>query len=141
MLGALGSATVVGIGLAAEVKSRHVYVVDGDGSFSFNPNQLIDFAIFDPKNLTVICLDNGSWGSTGNQPTLSSLGMNLSAMARATGVDRVEMTDEVGHLKAGLRKKIRFLHFMIRAGNDKSGIEIPLKALEIKDRFMRGCRK
>ena len=51
------------------------------------------------------------------------------------------MTDEVGRLEAGLREKIRFLHFMIRAGNDKVGGEIPLKALEIKDRFMRGCRK
>ena len=48
MLGALGAATEVGIGLATEVKNRHVYVIDGDGSFFFNPNQLVDIATFDP---------------------------------------------------------------------------------------------
>ena len=137
MLGALGSATEVGIGLASEISGRHTYVVDGDGSFFFNPNQLIDLATFNPENLTVICLDNGSWGSTGSQPTLSSQGMNLSAISRSMGVDSVVMTDDIGEMKQALLSKVRFVHFMIRAGNDKGGGDIPLKAVEIKDRFMR----
>jgi sulfopyruvate decarboxylase subunit beta len=36
-----------------------------------------------------------------------------------------------------LRDKIRFIHYMIKAGNDKVGGEIPLKAMEIKQRFMQ----
>ena len=137
MLGALGSATEVGIGLAREVKKRHVYVIDGDGSFFFNPNQLVDIATFDPQNLSVICLDNGSWGSTGNQPTLSSQGLNLSAMIRSLGVSNTIMTDDPQRFSEGLKNKTRFVHYMIQAGNDKEGGEIPLKALEIKQRFMR----
>ena len=137
MLGSLGSATEVGIGFAEEVADRHVYVIDGDGSFFFNPNQLLDLATSDPQNLTVICLDNGSWGSTGNQPTLSSRGMNLSAMIQSMGVDSVVTTDDVGELEQALQSKTRFVHFMIRAGNDKVGGDIPLKAVEIKDRFMQ----
>lgn len=136
MLGALGAATEVGIGLAEEIKHRHVYVIDGDGSFFFNPNQLLDIASFDPANLTVICLDNGSWGSTGNQPTLSSSGMNLSAMIRAMGVTSTIMTDDDGEFSQALKSKLRFVHYMIKAGNDKVGGEIPLKAQEIKQRFM-----
>jgi len=137
MLGALGSATEVGIGLALELPNRHVYVIDGDGSFFFNPNQLIDLATYNPSNLTVICLDNGSWGSTGNQPTLSSRGMNLSGMIGAMGVDSCGMTDSTTEFKDMLGDRLRFVHYMIRAGNDKTGGEIPLKALEIKSRFMQ----
>ena len=136
MLGALGSASEVGIGLAAETGKRHVYVVDGDGSFFFNPNQLVDIATFDPQNLTIICLDNGSWGSTGNQPTLSSSGMNLSAMIKSLGVSNTVMTDDPEIFSDALKNKTRFVHYMIQAGNDKAGGEIPLKAIEIKRRFM-----
>ena len=136
MLGALGSATEVGIGLALELPDRQVYVIDGDGSFFFNPNQLIDIATYRPDNLSVICLDNGSWGSTGNQPTLSSRGMNLTAMVRAMGLSSTGMTDRSDAFTAMIRDQVGFIHYMIRAGNDKKGGEIPLKALEIKQRFM-----
>lgn len=137
MLGALGSATEVGIGLALELPDRQVYVIDGDGSFFFNPNQLIDIATHRPDNLSVICLDNGSWGSTGNQPTLSSLGMNLTAMVRAMGLESTGMTDRSDAFAGMIRDRVGFIHYMIRAGNDKKGGEIPLKAMEIKQRFMR----
>ena len=136
MLGALGSATEVGIGLALEVPDRHVYVIDGDGSFFFNPNQLIDLATYKPENLTIICLDNGSWGSTGNQPTLSSQGMNLSAMIRSMGMQRTGMTGDAADFQQMLKDRLGFVHYMIKAGNDKVGGEIPLKAMEIKQRFM-----
>ena len=137
MLGALGSATEVGIGLAKSIQGRHVYVIDGDGSFFFNPNQLFDLVAYNPSNLTVICLDNGSWGSTGNQPTLSSQGYNLSSVVRSMGIESSVMTDDAQELAQALKDKPRFLHYMIYAGNDKEGGEIPMKAVEIKDRFMK----
>jgi sulfopyruvate decarboxylase alpha subunit len=140
MLGALGSATEVGIALAVERTDHHVYVIDGDGAFFFNPNQLMDLVTFNPGNLTIICLDNGSWGSTGNQPTLSSRGMNLTAMVRSMGLSDTVMTDDVVEFKSALQNKKRFVHYMIKAGNDKQGGDIPLKALEIKQRFMQAVR-
>ncbi|MYB34463.1 MAG: hypothetical protein F4X92_04970 [Gammaproteobacteria bacterium] len=136
MLGALGSATEVGIALAVEIPDRHVYVIDGDGSFFFNPNQLVDIATHNPENLSVVCLDNGSWGSTGNQPTLSSQGLNLTAMINAMGVESSGMTDQSETFISMLQNRERFIHYMIKAGNDKAGGEIPLKAVEIKERFM-----
>ena len=137
MLGALGSATEVGIGLADAIKGKHVYIVDGDGSFFFNPNQLIDLAALKPKNLTVICLDNGSYGSTGNQPTLSSNGMNLSSWAQAMGVQSTAITDQPDTFAQLIKSKPTFIHYLIQAGNVKTGNEIPYKALEIKQRFMK----
>jgi sulfopyruvate decarboxylase subunit beta len=140
MLGALGSATEVGIGLADTIEGRHVYIVDGDGSFFFNPNQLIDLAALKPKNLTVICLDNGSYGSTGNQPTLSSSGMNLSAWAQTMGVVSSEITDNPETFGEFIKQKPSFIHYLIPAGNAKTGDEIPMKAVEIKERFMQAMQ-
>jgi sulfopyruvate decarboxylase subunit beta len=137
MLGALGSATEVGIGLAMELPDKHVYVVDGDGSFFFSPNQLLDLVSLGPANLTVICLDNGSWGSTGNQPTLSAQGMNLSAMAQSVGILRVGMTDDPAKLAEMMKTRQTFIHCMIQAGNNKTAKGIPLSAVEIKVRFMK----
>ncbi len=137
MLGALGSATEVGIALALEKPDRHIYVIDGDGSFFFNPNQLIDIATYHPKNLSVICLDNGSWGSTGNQPTLSSQGLNLTAMVRSMGLDSTGMTDQSDTFITLIRDRVQFIHYLIKAGNDKQGGEIPMKAVTIKQRFMQ----
>ncbi len=137
MLGALGSATEVGIGLAKSIENKHVYVIDGDGSFFFNPNQLLDLASYNPSNLTIICLDNGSWGSTGNQPTLSAQGYNLSAVVQSLGIQSNVMTDDSVEMAEALKQKTRFVHYMINPGNDKVGGEIPLKAVEIKQRFMK----
>ena len=137
MLGALGSAVEVGIGLALSVPDRHVYIIDGDGSMFFNPNQLIDLAAMQPENLTLICLDNGSWGSTGNQPTLSSQGFNLSGIANSMGIKSQAMTDDKEAMQQALRDKKQFVHYFIEAGNDKVGGEIPLTALAIKERFMK----
>lgn len=136
MLGALGAATEVGIGLAIESPGRHVYVIDGDGSFFFNPNQLVDLATFKPDNLTVICLDNGSWGSTGNQPTLSSSGINLSAMIQSMGMQHTGMTCNRAEFRQMLQQRLGFVHYLIKAGNDKAGGEIPLTAMQIKQRFI-----
>jgi len=137
MLGALGSATEVAIALALETPDRHVYVIDGDGSFFFNPNQLFDLASTCPENLTVICLDNGSWGSTGNQPTMSSKGYNLSAMVQSLGLEKSAMTDDKQTFQSMLSDKLNFVHFMIEAGNKADDAEIPYSAVEIKERFMR----
>jgi sulfopyruvate decarboxylase subunit beta len=141
MLGALGSGVPVGIGLALSMPDRHVYIVDGDGSMFFNPNQLFDLAVMQPDNLTLICLDNGSWGSTGNQPTLSSRGFNLSAVSASLGIKSRIMTDKATEMQQALRDKKQFVHYFIQAGNDKTGGEIPLSALAIKQRFMQALQQ
>ena len=141
MLGALGSATEVGIGLALAKPDRHVYVLDGDGSFFFNPNQFLDLATFGPDNLTIIILDNGSWGSTGNQPTLSSNdqgSIHLSAMAQSVGITKMGMTDSPEELVQMLKTgNFQLIHYLILPGNNKQAVDIPFSAVEIKERFMK----
>jgi len=90
-----------------------------------------------PPNLTVICLDNGSWGSTGNQPTLSSQGYNLSALVKSLGIKHTAMTADTEVFQGMLAERLNFVHFMIEAGNKADDGEIPYTAVEIKERFMQ----
>src|SRR3972149_305191 len=66
MLGSMGLVTSIGLGLAI-VQKKHVYVIDGDGSLLMNPNALVGIGAYPLPNLTIIGIDNASYGSTGNQ--------------------------------------------------------------------------
>ena len=71
MRGSMGMATPIGLGVALASR-KEVVVIDGDGSRLMNPGTLATVAAAAPENLTVIAIDNGAYGSTGNQPTLAA---------------------------------------------------------------------
>lgn len=132
LLGALGSASLVGLGLAQARPELDVVVLDGDGAYIFNPNQLLEIAQEFPRNLQVVLLDNGAWGSTGSQPTMTSRGLNLAALGRAAGLPRfrrvVTPADWTEHRKAPV------LHVLIQSGNAQVGT-VPLAPRQIVNRF------
>ncbi len=135
LLGALGSATLVGIGLAEARPDLNVMVLDGDGSYIFNPNQFFELAQAAPDNLTVVILDNGAWGSTGSQPTLSAAGLNLSALGVAAGTKKWRRVSRQRDLDKALATGEKRIHFLIQPGNAPVP-PIPLRAIEIKERFL-----
>ena len=125
LLGALGSATLVGIGLAEARPDLHIVVLDGDGSFILNPNQMFELSRHCPKNLSVVLLDNGSWGSTGSQPTLTSRGLNLAAFGASLGTpkwQRVINASQWQALGSQGGEGGQLVHFLIQPGN----AEVPL---------------
>jgi sulfopyruvate decarboxylase subunit beta len=88
MLGSMGLASSIGLGLALGTK-QHIVVIDGDGSVLMNLGTLATIAAQAPANLTLIIIDNGAYGSTGDQPTHTSGVTNLAAMARGAGIKSV----------------------------------------------------
>ena len=68
MLGSMGMASSIGLGLAIAQKKK-VYAIDGDGSILMNLGSLTTIAHHAPHNYCLIIIDNKSYGSTGNQPT------------------------------------------------------------------------
>jgi sulfopyruvate decarboxylase subunit beta len=140
LLGALGSATLVGIGLAEARPDLNVMVLDGDGAYIFNPNQFFELAQVAPENLTVVILDNGAWGSTGSQPTLSAAGLNLSALGVAAGTPNWRRVSRQRDWDKAMTKGEKRIHFLIQPGN-ASVPPIPLNAIEIKERFLSAIDK
>jgi sulfopyruvate decarboxylase subunit beta len=101
MLGSMGMASSIGLGLALAQK-RRVIVLDGDGSILMNLGTLATIANHAPDNYLLVILDNCCYGSTGLQPTCTSCRTDMAAMARAAGVDSVLLVKTAKDLKEAL---------------------------------------
>ena len=71
MFGSMGLASSIGLGLALSQK-KDVVSIDGDGSVLMNMNTLSTLGNRAPNNYTLLIVDNGSYGSTGDQKTFTS---------------------------------------------------------------------
>jgi thiamine pyrophosphate-dependent acetolactate synthase large subunit-like protein len=84
--GAMGGAASIGLGLALAQPGRSVIVITGDGEQLMGIGSLGTIAARQPRNLTIVVLDNGHFGETGMQPSHSSLGTDLVAVAKGFGI-------------------------------------------------------
>lgn len=69
-VGSMGCAAGMGLGVALNAPNP-VVVVDGDGALMMKMGTLATIGAYAPKNLTHLVLDNGTYDSTGGQPTVS----------------------------------------------------------------------
>lgn len=119
MLGSMGMVSPIGLGISLSTR-KDVVVIDGDGSLLMNPGTLATAASLSPRNLTVLAIDNGVYGSTGNQPTLTSACVDLSAVAAGFGFRNVYRVSGAKDLAALFRKSakgMRFIHAVAVPGN------------------------
>ena len=86
MWGAMGGAALIGLGLALAQPSKSVLVITGDGEQLMGMGGLATINAQQPKNLTIVVLDNGHFGETGMQHSHSSLGTDLTAVAKGCGI-------------------------------------------------------
>ncbi|MGE0714744.1 MAG: thiamine pyrophosphate-dependent enzyme [Alphaproteobacteria bacterium] len=83
--GAMGGATMMGLGLALAQPDKRVLVLAGDGEMLMAVGSLATIAARRPANLAVVVLDNEHFGETGMQPTPTRAGVDLAGMAAAAG--------------------------------------------------------
>jgi len=83
--GAMGSAAMVGLGLALAQPTRRVLVITGDGEMLMGLGALATIAVARPPNLAIVVLDNASYAETGAQATHTAGGVDLAAVAAACG--------------------------------------------------------
>jgi phosphonopyruvate decarboxylase len=84
--GAMGGSTSLGLGLALAQPERSVVVITGDGEQLMGIGSLGTIGAKQPRNLTIVVLDNGHFGETGMQRSHSSLGTDLVAVAKGFGI-------------------------------------------------------
>lgn len=88
--GSMGSTTATGVGVALGTDEQ-VTVLAGDGSLTMSLGVLSTVATADPSNLTVVCFDNGVYGTTGGQPTPT---VDFAAAAEAQGLPAETVDDD-----------------------------------------------
>ncbi|KFX28379.1 thiamine pyrophosphate-dependent enzyme [Ralstonia solanacearum] len=106
--GAMGGSTALALGLAIAQPDRQVIVITGDGEQLMGVGSLGTAAAQHPDNLAVVVLDNGHFGETGMQPSHTSLGTNLAAVAKGFGVPNtleIVSAEQLGELVDVIKRR------------------------------------
>jgi len=109
MAGAMGGATMIGLGLALARPDKRVLVATGDGEILMNVGALATVAVMNPANLSILVVDNGHYGETGWQKSHTSLGVDLERIAIGSGIQRTRTVAAEAELVEGAR--------LLREGN------------------------
>jgi sulfopyruvate decarboxylase subunit beta len=137
MLGSMGMATPIGLGISI-ASDKDVIVIDGDGSLLMNPGTLATAAHFAPSNLIILAVDNSSYGSTGDQPTLTGSCVDLALLAKGFGIANVIKVSNKKQLVDAMKESqtdLKFIHALALPGN-KDVPNIPVHYLEVKKQVM-----
>ena len=86
MLGSMGLAFPIALGVALAQPKRHIFALEGDGSLLIQLGSLSTVAALAPKNLTMVVMDNGIYQITGAQPTPAAAVSDIVAIAVASGL-------------------------------------------------------
>src|SRR5689334_11050969 len=86
MLGSMGLAVPIALGVALAQPQRRVFALEGDGSLLMQLGCLATLATLKPKNLTILVMDNGTYQITGGQATPAAGGADYVAIARGCGI-------------------------------------------------------
>lgn len=143
MLGSMGLASSIAFGIAISKPSRKIWCIDGDGSLLMNLGSLSTIANNPPKNLTLIVIDNGSYGSTGNQKTYTSKKTKLETIAKGAGFDSITVIKNEDDIILSLKNLGIGCHFVkIKVLPGNALVEnIPLNPEDLKHRFMNSISK
>ena len=138
MLGTMGLSSSIGLGVAL-AQDKTVISIDGDGSVLTNFGTLPTIANNVSDNFILLIIDNGSYGSTGDQPTYAGKKTSLTAVAIACGCEnviecRAEETGSV--LEAAIdSKRMTIIVSKCESGNIKVPV-ITIDPVVIRERFM-----
>jgi len=142
MLGTMGLASSIGFGLAL-AQSKPVISIDGDGSVLTNLATLSTIANNPRDNYILLIVDNGSYGSTGDQPTYTGKKTSLARVARACGCENVvEVTGE--DTAAALAEALAARRMTVIVSKCDSGnVAVPvisMNPISIRERFMQAVQ-
>lgn len=137
--GAMGGAASLALGLALAQPDRPVVCVTGDGEQLMGIGSLGSIAAKQPRNLTVVVLDNGHFGETGMQRSHTSLGTDLVAVAKGFGIENafgVDSVVRVGEIAERINARLGpvFVRVAIEANEPPRALP-PRDGAFIKNRF------
>jgi thiamine pyrophosphate-dependent acetolactate synthase large subunit-like protein len=139
LLGAMGLATSVGLGLALAQPDRNVIVLTGDAELMMNAGALATIGVRKPKNLSVIVLDNERFGETGEQVSHTSAGIDIAGIAKASGFARTETLRDMAQIddaKRSITASTGPYLAVIKIKAERSPVVMPPKSgVVLKSRF------
>jgi thiamine pyrophosphate-dependent acetolactate synthase large subunit-like protein len=141
MLGSMGLACPIALGVALAQPERGVIALEGDGSILMSLGCLATIGKVAPRNLTIIIWDNGIYQITGKQPTATAGSTDMVAVAKGAGISNSHWVRDENHFEEIVSRRFNgdgplFLAARI---DDKPGpIQTPRDPALIRNRFMKG---
>jgi thiamine pyrophosphate-dependent acetolactate synthase large subunit-like protein len=141
MLGSMGLACPIALGVALAQPQRRAIALEGDGSLLMQVGCLATIAMLKPKNLAIVVMDNRSYQITGGQPTATASGADLVTMARGAGLAQSAWAADEAMFDDMMARALAedgpwFIAVRI---DDKPGVGATERdPVLITDRFMRG---
>lgn len=141
MVGAMGIAAAIGLGVALSCKSKKVIIIDGDGSLLMNIGIMTMIVQQNLPNLIHIVLDNGVHESTGGQKTVSI--HNFSQIAEAIGYKSNYTINDISEFDQipSQTKKLTFIHCLVNRRKNSIGKRVAHEPEDIVLRFKNQITK
>ncbi len=139
--GAMGAASLVGLGLALAQPERRVLVVTGDGEMLMGLGGLATIGVQRPPNLSIAVFDNGHYGETGMQASHTATAVVLTEVGAACGIKEIfDITDETGlrDFAGRIQKSATTLFALVAIRADEPPRVLPPRdGVYLKTRFRR----
>jgi thiamine pyrophosphate-dependent acetolactate synthase large subunit-like protein len=141
MLGSMGLAPSIALGVALAQPKRKVFCLEGDGSMLMHLGSLATIALMAPRNLAIVIIDNGIYQITGGQKTHTSHGTDLVAIAAASGIAKAEWARDEAHFEDWIDRALAgdgpWL-IGVRTDNSPPAGVTDRDPVRIRERFMQG---
>jgi thiamine pyrophosphate-dependent acetolactate synthase large subunit-like protein len=141
MLGSMGLAIPIALGVALAQPRRHVVALEGDGSLLMQLGCLTTVAALAPANLTIVIMDNGLYQITGSQATPAAGTADFVALARAAGLPNCAWAADEEDFESLIDRALAAggPTFIAARIDDRPGVGTTERdPVQIRERFMRG---
>ena len=138
MVGSMGCASSLGLGLSLALPEKQVLVADGDGAVLMRMGNLATIGAYGRDNYRHLLLDNAVHESTGGQATVSPA-VSFAAIAKACGYRRASEATAMAGLEAFLQASEgpSLLQLKTRRGVPEGLPRPDVSPREVKQRLMR----
>ena len=143
MIGSMGLASSIGLGVALKNTKKKIFVFDGDGNILMNIGSLITIGTTKPENLVHIIFDNTRHESTGGQPTATDK-IQLSKIAKSANYKVFQVKTKNQLIEIFQKIKLISGPIMVIVKIKKGGVtskRINIEPTKIKNRFMDSLKK
>jgi thiamine pyrophosphate-dependent acetolactate synthase large subunit-like protein len=141
MLGSMGLACPIALGVALAQPERGVIALEGDGSILMGLGCLATIATMKPRNLSIIIWNNGIYQITGKQQAATGGVTDIVAVARGAGIAASEWVRDEAHFDTLLDRRFDgggpFL-LAVKIDDEAGKGQTPRDPALIRSRFMKG---
>jgi len=145
VVGGMGTASAIGLGINHAKPDQRVVVLDGDGAALMKMGVFATIGRYQPEGLIHLILDNEQHDSTGGQSTASS-STDFAAIAAASNYRHAFSLERPEDLSTVLKRLSTesgpaLIHMKIRPGSPENLGRPTVKPREVKERLMKFIRR